>query len=213
MSVVVTIVDYGMGNIFSIINALGKVGAEPRLSGDPREVASADRVVLPGVGAFKDGMEGLAERGLVEALREFAARERPLLGICLGMQMMLDTGLEFGVWDGLGLIPGTVERIQDTGVDGRPHKIPHIGWNRLIPPHEGAWRGTILENVEPGSRAYFVHSFMAMPVNEEHRMADTYYNGRRITAAVRRGCLYGCQFHPEKSGRVGLGILSQFLAG
>ena len=134
------------------------------------------------------------------------------MGICLGMQMMLEASEEFGMHEGLGLIPGNVVAIPPTATDGKPHKIPHIGWNDLLPPTPGTdWNETILAGVSPGTAVYFVHSFAAVPASPEHRLADCDYDGRIISAAVKFGNLYGCQFHPEKSGEAGLRILKNFL--
>lgn len=215
MSASVVVVDYGVGNLLSVTRALEEVGGQPVLSRDPRVIAAADRLVLPGVGAFGDGMTGLCGYGLQDAVRSFAAAGRPFLGICLGMQMMLETSEEFGAHEGLGLIPGHVVRVPSTGLDNRPHRIPHIGWNGLLPAEatgEGAWAGTILDGIKPGEAVYFVHSFMAEPTDPGHRLADCDYDGRRLAALVQHGVIYGCQFHPEKSGPVGLRILSNFLS-
>lgn len=209
----VTVIDYGMGNLLSVSRAFVRCGAEVLISGKPKEINGAEYLVLPGVGAFADGMAGLQESGLVESIKQFVGTGRPFLGICLGMQMMLETGEEFGSHDGLGLIPGRVIAIPSTGADGQCHKIPHIGWNRLSPPSPATmWDDTILAGIEPGSSVYFVHSFTAIPSHPQHRLADCDYDGRVISAAIRSGSLYGCQFHPEKSGEVGLAILRNFLA-
>jgi glutamine amidotransferase len=208
----VTIIDYGIGNLLSVTRAFGHCGADPILSGTTEGILAAERLVLPGVGAFADGMAGLRERGLVDAVRQYAASGRPFLGICLGMQLMLDRSDEFGSHEGLGLIPGRVTAIPPTAADGSPHKIPHIGWNFLeLPSPSASWSGTVLEGIAPGAAAYFVHSFTAMPDDPAHRLADCRYNGRLIAAAIRSGNLYGCQFHPEKSGEVGLAIVRNFL--
>lgn len=212
MSKKVTVIDYGIGNLFSIANALHHCGAQMEFSGEPGRVLAAERLVLPGVGAFKDGVQGLRERGLIEAIREYAARERPFLGICLGMQMMLDESEEFGVHEGLGLVPGKVRAIEPTDARGNPHKIPHIGWSPLEPVDGKAWDGTIMAGVPLGTTAYFVHSFTPVPAGEEFRLADTHYDGRRLSAVIARGHVYGTQFHPEKSGAQGLRMLENFLA-
>ena len=209
----VVIVDYGMGNLFSVRRAFEHCGAEVTLSSDPADIAAADRLVLPGVGAFADGMAGLRERGLVEPIREYAAQEKPFLGICLGMQMMMETGEEFGRHEGLGLIPGVVTQIPATTVEGGPLKIPLIGWNALdFPPERSSWEHTIFGRTAPHSYLYFVHSYEAVPANSGHRLAVTHYGGRDITAAVASGSLYGCQFHPERSGETGLRIIDTFLS-
>lgn len=210
MSGKVTVIDYGIGNLFSIANALRHCSADMELTGDPAAVAGADRLILPGVGAFRDGMDGLHRRGLAEAISAFIARERPFLGICLGMQMMLDRSEEFGLYEGLGLIPGSAVRIEATGAEGRPHKIPHIGWSELARSGR-PWEGTLLEGISEGECAYFVHSYTAVPDGEEYRLADTFYDGRRLSAVIARGHVYGTQFHPEKSGAYGLKMLNTFL--
>jgi imidazole glycerol-phosphate synthase subunit HisH len=210
----VLIVDYGMGNVLSVVRAVEYCGGEPELSADPACVGSAACVILPGVGAFRDGMRGLSQRGLLDPLRAYAAEGRPILGICLGMQMLFDESDEFGCYPGLGFIPGRVEAIARTSIDGAPHKLPHIAWTALELP-AGApadwWEGTVLATTPVGTAAYFVHSFTAVPTNPDHRLADAHYNGRLISAAVRHGRIVGTQFHPEKSAEVGLRMLRQFL--
>lgn len=207
-----TVIDYGIGNLLSACRALDHCGAEVRVTTEASAVERADRLVLPGVGAFADGMAGLSAGGFIDPIRNYARNGRPFLGICLGMQMMLDASEEFGTHEGLGLIPGNVVAIPDTGADGRPHKIPHIGWNEILPHSPQAdWKGTILEGLESETSVYFVHSFMSMPANPGDRLADCVYDGRRLPAAIRSGLLYGCQFHPEKSGMSGLRILRNFL--
>lgn len=210
MSRKITVVDYGIGNIFSVLRALEHAGASPELSSDPDEIRSADRVVLPGVGAFANGMDGLRSRDLVEPLREFARSGKPLLGICLGMQMLVDESEEFGTHEGLRLIPGKVVEIAAKDAEGKRLKIPHIGWSPLTAPN-GDWSCSPLRGVEEGSSAYFVHSFTVVPTNEAARLADTAYGDCRISAAIRKDNVSGCQFHPEKSGEVGLRIIRNFV--
>lgn len=212
MSRLVTIIDYGMGNLLSVANAFEKCGAEVRVSDRYEHVANADFLVLPGVGAFAKAMEELKKNRLDDAIREFSLTGRPFLGICLGMQMMLSQSREFGVHDGLDLIAGTVEPIEETDSNGLPHKIPHIGWTGVRPPHsDGQWSGTILQKTVVGTSFYFVHSYTAVPASEQHRLADASYNGRLISAVIHSGSMFGCQFHPEKSGKAGLEIISCFL--
>ena len=208
----VAILDYGIGNLFSIARALEAAGAEPVFIGTRAEVSREGRLVVPGVGAFGRCASVLAEHGLDEAIREHAARERPLLGICVGMQLLLETGLEFGTHAGLGLIPGVVEPVPAEG-DRGAHKIPHIGWSALERVENGpSWEGGLLTGVEEGSEVYFLHSFTARPERPEHLIARTYYNGCEITAAVGQGHLWGVQFHPEKSGPVGIRMLRNFVS-
>ena len=208
----VTVVDYGASNMLSVCRALCHVGADIEIAENEAALDGASRVIVPGVGAFGDAMARLAERGLVGPLRDYAATGRPLLGICLGMQMMMESSDEFGTHSGLGLIPGRVARIADTGADGTPHPVPHIGWNALIPPApETDWSGTVLAGTPSGTHAYFVHSFMAAPTVPDHVLAVCDYDGCALVAAVRRDNVSGCQFHPEKSGPAGLAMLAAFL--
>lgn len=208
----VVVVDYGVGNLFSVSRALEKVGATVEFSDAPKIIKQADSLLLPGVGSFEHGMHELKRRGLDDAIKEYVLNERPFLGICLGMQMMFDHSDEFGEHDGLGLLPGKVTAIPKLGTDGLSHKIPHIGWSPLLlPPAKEDWRESILEYTLPTANAYFVHSFTALPDNSKHRLADCYYDGCLISAAVQSGNKFGCQFHPEKSGKVGLDILKRFI--
>ena len=212
MSTRVVVVDYGMGNLYSVCRALEHVGAEAVLTEDPRAVLDADRVVLPGVGAFRDGMDELARRGLDSALREYGASNRAMLGICLGMQMLFETSEEFGQHRGLAIIPGHVRAIPATGADGKAHKIPHVGWSAVFPPPCAQWSGTLLEGTPEGTEFYFVHSYTAVPETQEFRLGDADYDGCTVSAAVRRRNVYGLQFHPEKSGPAGLKLLERFVS-
>jgi imidazole glycerol-phosphate synthase subunit HisH len=212
MSARVVVVDYGMGNLYSVCRALEHVGAEAVLTEDPGVVLDAERVVLPGVGAFRDGMHELKRRGLDSALREYGAGDRMMLGICLGMQMLFDTSQEFGEHRGLAIIPGQVRAIPTAGADGKPHKIPHVGWSAVYPPAGAQWSGTLLEGTPQGTEFYFVHSYTAVPASEDFRVADADYDGCTVGAAVRRRNVYGLQFHPEKSGPAGLKLLQRFVS-
>src|SRR5262249_37576636 len=160
-------------NLLSVSRALTAAGGEVELTGSAARIRAAERVVLPGVGAFGDCMAELERRELIPAVLDFVRSGRPMLGICVGMQILLETGEEFGEHAGLGLIAGRVVRIPDVGVNGMPHKIPHIGWNALLPrPDDCAWRGTIFDGIAPGSPVYFVHSFTVQPVDAHCRLAD-----------------------------------------
>jgi imidazole glycerol-phosphate synthase subunit HisH len=208
----VTVIDYGIGNLFSVRRAFEHCGANVTISDDPAVIAKAPRLVLPGVGAFPDGMSELVKRNLVQAIQDYSIFGRPLLGICLGMQLFATVSGEFGAHDGLNIIPGRVVAIPNIGGEGLPHKIPHIGWTELESPADGhRWSGTILADNSPGDAVYIVHSYHFVPDDTAHRLADCYYNGIRIAAALRLDNVVGCQFHPEKSGEVGLRIIRRFL--
>ena len=193
------IVDYGAGNLFSVKNALDYLQVESKITADPAELKDADGIILPGVGAFRDCMTMLNESGFTAELKAQAAAGKPLLGICLGMQMLFEKGYEFGETDGLGLIPGCVQLI-----DGGGLKIPHMGWNDLTVLHDCA----LSENVQDGDYVYYVHSYRA-ETSDEYISCYTMYN-ERIPGLVFCNNVYGAQFHPEKSGQVGMQILKNF---
>jgi glutamine amidotransferase len=210
MSVPVTVLDYGIGNQLNVLRALEHCGASVRVVDKAcAGVEDAPRLVLPGVGAFGDAMVELRARGLDDLVRRYAQTGRPFLGICVGMQVMLEAGEEMGEHQGLGLIAGRVLAVPATGSDGMPHRIPHIGWRPLEPA--SSWENTLLADVQPRERVYFVHSFSAEPQDQAARLAEVDYDGVRICAAVRRDNLYGCQFHPERSAETGLNVLRRFL--
>ncbi|MFI3170154.1 MAG: imidazole glycerol phosphate synthase subunit HisH [Faecalibacterium sp.] len=220
----ITIINYGLSNLLSVERAFLHFGADVEITSDPAVVAAACALVLPGVGAFEDGMKGLDSLGLTDAIKAAAAKGVPLLGICLGMQMLFDESDEFGLHTGLGLIPGRVEKILPQTVDGAPQRVPNIGWNALTPAGNAiaavagfdaapiSFDGTALANVPEGGECYFVHSFEAKPTSNADRLADTLYGGRRVCAAAQKGNVLGTQFHPEKSGPVGLSIIKKYLA-
>ena len=208
----ITVIDYGLSNLRSVQNAFTRCGAETLLTSRAADVRAAEALVLPGVGAFRDGMAGLERMGLVEVIRQKAVEGTPLLGICLGMQMLFDESEEFGTCSGLGLIPGRVVKIPAEDVQGKPQKVPHIRWDPLFPAGgHPDFAGTVLEKATPGQECYFIHSYEAKPAKEADRLADTRYGGRGVCAVAAHGSVVGCQFHPEKSGPVGLSILSQFI--
>jgi glutamine amidotransferase len=204
----VAVVDYGVGNLFSVRRALEQCGAQVAVSAEPEVLLSASRLVLPGVGAFADGMRGLRSDGLDEVVKQFARSGRPLLGICLGMQMLATVSEEFGEHRGLDLIPGRVACLPRADAAGRTYKVPHVGWDDLQP--SASWAGTILEDVSPGDAIYSVHSFAVRTEDARHRLAHCVYNGIEVSSAIARDNVFGVQFHPEKSGAVGLKIISRF---
>ena len=208
----VTVIDYGAGNLLSVQRGLEYCGANVVLTADPDVILSSKRVVLPGVGAFPDAMQALERLGLVATINKLSEQKIPLLGICLGMQLLLEESEEFGVTAGLGLIPGRVTSVPSHTISGVKQKIPHIGWSELqCASTTTDWQQTLLEDNSPGDSAYFIHSFMAVPVDPAHRKADCLYGGHRIAAVIGREQIMGCQFHPEKSGAVGLKILRRFI--
>ncbi|MBQ5834237.1 MAG: imidazole glycerol phosphate synthase subunit HisH [Clostridia bacterium] len=198
----VAIIDYGVGNLFSLQSSLAAVGAEAVVTSDPRVIREADRILLPGVGAFGDAITKLRKSGLAEVVTEQARAGKPLLGICLGMQLLFEKSYEYGEHEGLGLIHGEVRPIADV-IPG-DLKIPHIGWNAL---HlRGA--SPLFRYLKEGDCVYFVHSFYG--ANCDDSVIATAEYGAELTAAVACKNVYGCQFHPEKSGAVGLNILRAF---
>lgn len=199
----VAVVDYGVGNLFSLCSSLAAIGAEAVVTDDPAVLAAADRIILPGVGAFGDAADKLRERGLFDVLRDLAAKGKPLMGICLGMQLLFEKGFEYGEHEGLGLIKGEVRPIAE--VIPADLKIPHIGWNAL---HFTGEKSPIFRYLDEGDFVYFVHSFYGK--NDDGSVIATAEYGAHLTAAVGRGNVFGCQFHPEKSGNVGLKILKAF---
>ena len=198
----VAIVDYGMGNLHSVSKAVERLGYEPLLTGDRDEILSADGVILPGVGAFGDAMEHLRETGLDAVMKEAAASGKPLLGICLGMQLLFSSSEEHGSHEGLHILPGAAIRFT-----GGEYKVPHMGWNSLqfLQPEHPLFAG-----LEEGY-VYFVHSYHVLPEDKSHLLAVTDY-GQPVTAIVGDGAVCGMQFHPEKSGELGMSLLRNFLA-
>ena len=199
----VAIVDYGVGNLFSLSSSFAAIGAEVTVTSDPAVLRAAERIILPGVGAFGDAAAKLRESGLDKVVIEQAKAGKPLLGICLGMQLLFEKSFEYGEHEGLGLIKGEIRPIAD--VIPADLKIPHIGWNAL---HFGKEKSPLFRYLNEGDHVYFVHSFYG--ANCAESVIATAEYGAELTAAVASGNVYGCQFHPEKSGRVGLNILRAF---
>ena len=198
----VAIVDYGVGNLFSLECSLNAIGAEVVVTADPDVLKKADQVLLPGVGAFEDAAKKLRSTGLDKVIKDLAASGKPLLGICLGMQMLFEKSYEYGEHEGLGLIPGKV--ISMEGIVPADYKIPHIGWNALHFKKDCP----IFKNIKDGDCVYFVHSYFATDCDAFVTATAEY--GPELTAAVANKNVFGCQFHPEKSGAVGLAILKAF---
>lgn len=199
----IAIIDYGVGNLFSLKSSLAAIGARALITADPDVIRTADRVILPGVGAFGDAAKKLRQSGLDEVVVELAQSGKPILGICLGMQMLLEKSFEYGEHKGLGLIKGEIRPIAD--VIPKELKIPHIGWNAL---HFGEKKHPLFKYLDEGECVYFVHSYYGASC-EKSVIATAEY-GATLTAAVADGNVMGCQFHPEKSGNAGLAILRAF---
>jgi glutamine amidotransferase len=195
------IVDYGMGNLFSVSKALERLGAEYFISANKKDLLQADGLILPGVGSFRDAMERLP----VETIKEFVATGKPLLGICLGMQLLFEQSEENGPTKGLGLLPGNVRRFPGRTPEGETYKVPHMGWNRL----EFVNESPLLNNVEE-DYVYFVHSYYVDATNSDVLLAKTDYH-EQVSAVVGRDNVMGMQFHPEKSSKLGMALLNNFL--
>lgn len=198
------IIDYGVGNIYSALKAFKLYAEDTELTEDKDDLLNADAVVLPGVGAFAAGMGGLEERNLIETVQEIHAKGTPMLGICLGAQLLMGKSFEFGQHEGLGIVPGEVKHFPEFG-----KRIPHIGWNEI--EEDQSWNGTIFEGIGENPEMYFVHSFYMNPNERSHSLATTTYGGFNFTSVIKEGNTYGCQFHPEKSSKVGLKIIENFV--
>lgn len=224
----ISIIDYGFGNLGSVSRAFESIGCSTQLVSTPDDILSADYLVLPGVGAFGDGMAGLRSRNLIGPVKEYAKSGKPLLGLCLGMQMLMTESEEFGSFEGLNLIPGRViwmKPPQEVGMDG--YKVPLIGWSPLHHPPPASppptyvsspssdtilssWDGTLFDGIPDGAEVYHVHSLCPVPQHGEHVLGVTSHGGQALCSAVRKGNVMGTQFHPEKSGKIGLQILRNF---
>lgn len=201
----IAIIDYGVGNLYSLKSSFDFLGIPTVVTRNEQEILNCEKIILPGVGAFCDAAESLKKCGMDRVVKEEAARGKPIMGICLGMQMLFDKSFEYGEYEGLGLISGNVRPIAD--VIPENFKIPHIGWNALRFP-KGKEKSPIFKYVNEGDCVYFVHSFYAADCEKDVIATSEY--GAELTAAVGKGNIYGCQFHPEKSGEVGLNILKAF---
>ena len=198
----IAIIDYGVGNLFSLVSSFKAIGVEAVITDREEVIRAADKLILPGVGAFGDARRKLAETGMDKLVLQEAETGKPIMGVCLGMQLLFEKGYEYGVHDGLGLLKGEV--ISMEGVVPADYKIPHIGWNGLIFKQENP----LFRYIKDGDFVYFVHSYYVKNCDDS-LLATTEY-GPELTAAVAKGNIYGCQFHPEKSGEVGLNILRGF---
>ena len=198
------IIDYGVGNLYSLRKAIEFLGIEVNISNNPETIKKASHIFLPGVGSFGNAMQSLKKLELIKTIKEFAETEKPILGICLGMQILLTEGYEFGKFDGLNLIPGKVEKIKDNL--NPKMKLPHIGWNNI---EVGSGMSKFISLYDK-KKFYFVHNYFANTKNENDTIATCNYSGIRIAAIIQKKNIIGCQFHPEKSGEIGLQFLKSF---
>jgi imidazole glycerol-phosphate synthase subunit HisH len=205
----IAVIDYGLGNTKSICSALGKTGADVCLTNVRDEIMLADGAILPGVGAFAHGMERLISQKIDTLIREFVSTGKPFLGICLGMQMLFDKSTEFGETNGLGLIPGQVQRLER--FDGSPEKLPHVSWNGISTVRMSDWNGTILDSIDIDEDMYFVHSYFVKPASRSDILSVSRYSGHEYCSTVKRDNIYGCQYHPEKSAAAGLRVINNFV--
>lgn len=199
----VAVVDFGLGNLFSVTQACRHAGMAATVTGEAASFDGADALLLPGVGAFGDAMAALTAQGLVESIRAWAEEDRPLIGICLGMQLLMSESREFGVHAGLGLIAGTVERLN---ANPPRLKVPNVGWARIDPATPGAWAGSALDGLAAGSYMYFVHSFVARPTDPGVVLSLSRHGDENFCSSLRSGNIFACQFHPERSGSDGLAV-------
>jgi imidazole glycerol-phosphate synthase subunit HisH len=202
----IAIIDYGLSNLYSISKALKRFTDHAFITDELSELESADAAVLPGVGAFAEGMKGLKKRGLIDSIKEFANSGKPVLGICLGAQLLLSKGYEFGTYDGLDIIPGEVVEFPKL----KNAKIPQIGWNEIY-AGENKWEETVLDTTHQNAKMYFVHSYVLKPQNDKNVLTLSEYGGYEFCSTVRAGNVYGCQYHPEKSGEEGLNFIENFV--
>lgn len=213
----IVIIDSGICNLFNVQRALTTVGAEVTITSRKKDILDASAVVLPGVGAFGAGMRSLDQHDLTDAILSFVKSGKPLLGICLGMQLLLTESEEYGQWNGLGIIRGRVRALRPPQPGEPPYKIPHTGWSPIEPSDSAnrstAWQGTVLDGVAPASHMYFVHSYVAEPEDARCCIARTSYGSDRFCAVINWKNVSACQFHPERSGEAGLQILRRFVTG
>ena len=202
----IAIVDYRMGNLYSVKLACEHAGLHATITSDKKAILSADAVILPGVGAFGDAMNTLKELDLVSALRDVADSGKPLFGVCLGLQLLMESSEEFGAHEGLGIIKGSVVKLDAPQENGRTLKVPQVGWNQVHPATPTSWDGTLMQGVTPGERFYFVHTYVVEPDDADVVCSTTTYGHVEFCSSVRYENVFACQYHPERSGERGLRV-------
>jgi len=207
----ITVIDYGMGNIFNVVRAFEVFDCDVFITNDYNKIVNADKLLLPGVGAFKDGMSDLKNLNLDSAIQEFSVKERPLMGICLGMQLLMSESEENGRHNGLNLIEGNVFRFKEPNEKSVNYKIPQIGWNKLLEIKSNKWNDSILKGIENNAYMYFLHSYYVHPKDKEVLVSLTNYGQNTFCSVLQKNQIIGCQFHPERSGEIGLKILKNFI--
>lgn len=208
----VAIVDYGMGNLFSVRQAFAAVGQDAEITESRATLATCDAIVIPGVGAFGIAMEVLERSGLADTIKERVQRGTPLVGICLGLQLMMSSSTEFGLHPGLGILDGDTAALRESPEIGEGARIPHVGWSAVEPTRPNAWQGTPLAGLEPGREMYFVHSYYVRPNDSDVALSTSSYFGKTFCSSVAKGNVFGCQFHPERSGPDGLEIYRRLVS-
>jgi imidazole glycerol-phosphate synthase subunit HisH len=212
METKVVVIDYDVGNLLSVVRALQYLNVDVVVTNEKKIIDTASYLILPGVGAFGKAMDELKSSNVLDSIYRYIETDNPFMGICLGMQLMLERSCEFGNFEGIGIIGGGVVPIPERSEENdRSHKIPHIGWNNIFQGNSQNWKGTILDNLGEDPSVYFIHSYMANLNNSNQLLASCDYDGCRIPAVIADGNRYGCQFHPEKSGKTGLKILENFI--
>lgn len=205
----IIIIDYQLGNLFSVNQVLSNIGLDAKISSDPHEINSADALVLPGVGAFKDAMNNLTNLGLIEPIIKSTSQAKPLFGICLGLQLLFSESEEFGSTKGLGLIEGVVKKFKKTNDLADKIKVPQIAWNTILQRQNRSWAGTPLENLTE-TDMYFVHSYYVIPKDENDILTETIYGDLKYTSSILKNNIFACQFHPEKSAQEGIEIYKRW---
>lgn len=210
----IIIVDYGLGNLFSVQHAFRHLGIETYVTSDKNKIREADAIVLPGVGAFGEAMNNLVSLELVEPIKEFVATGKSFLGVCLGMQLLFEESEEFGSSKGLGIIQGTIKKFSSLDKSGNPLRVPQIAWNKILKPSDSkfVWEQTVLKGVKEEEYMYFVHSYYTSPANRENILTETEYDGFRYCSSVLKDNVFAAQFHPEKSAEEGLKIYKNWIS-